>query len=437
MAVRTLVAGAVTAPLVTGVVLGSTAGPATADSDDIHSPRPDAVVSEERRVEIKAEGSELRLRAPRDDTFHTVDAEGRALRYRLDLACFNYDKSCSGKRPAPNGTYAVRVTTDGLLGITHDRDSRTFTVRVPPRKPEDVTAAVASGGKVKVKWDKGPEPDLAAYVVRDASGSKMRRVAAEKACDGGSSCAATVSVDQSDARGRMSLSVTARRYASTDRESTIASPSSEAAVDVATPGPQTQTSTHDRDRRGAAAARSERQSPETQASSPGPEGTARPPSRLPSLALSSTSPHTGGPARQGEKKLQGKSGQSASEKRTPAPTPRGSAGAVSDPASSSHPPEGTAATRSMTSPMAPSEWWKTVALGLVLLLVAAHLGAWTWRTRPEPPRGGSSRKAGRISKRHARSPGSPAATLAAEASAARERSGEDTTTTPGSDDDLR
>lgn len=36
--------------------------------------------------------------------------------------------------------------------------------------------------------------------------------------------------------------------------------------------------------------------------------------------------------------------------------------------------------------MAPSEWWKTVALGLVLLLVAAHLGAWTWRTRPAPAR---------------------------------------------------
>lgn len=385
MAVRKLVAGGAITTVVTGILTGLTAAPAAASSGDITSPSDHAVVTQGSSVRIFAdldlvEQAKLRLRGPADESFHTVDEGQGELEYNLDISCPDYAGPCSGREPAPNGTYTVQVVQTGLLLSGGVDDRQTFTLRVPPRRPSAVSIRVEDADSVRIRWDRGAEPDITGYVVVDASGSKVQRVSAAEGCDDGS-CATVVQVPASRKGERVAYTVRARRSVEPGSDATVASaPSDQVAVAVppASPSPTSRIMGEAAD---AAAEATSEAEPSAAARPDGAQATLphveplAAHSRLPLLEITAL--------RNGEFRQ----GPGYPLPLLPSPTPRagGQADALSAPALDSG--QDTAPPRSMTSAigMAPSEWWKTVALGLVLLLVAAHLGAWTWRTRPVPP----------------------------------------------------
>lgn len=417
MAVRTLVAGAVTAPLVTGLVLAFTAVPAAADSNDIVSPSEGEVIGAGPVVDIKAdlgtaESGELRLRGPRDDAFHTVDKDWGDLRYRLDVSCFDYDSSCEGEHPAPNGIYTVRVAAQGPLGLLEGKGKQRFTLRVPPEQPEEVAADAKSARTVRIEWANGEEPDLAAYDVLNSSGARVARVPAEQACDG-ETCSALVDVPASKAGEQAVFAVQARRYTSTAKDETIPSEASQQ-VAVNLPAPSSfssNISSHEGAPDvlgGQTGGRDGGHSRSPLPDFPGePAGAA---SALPDLQPLASSSQLTLPdiARRSDETFRRRLDYQQPVLPTPTPAPQ-TPGSADAQAFDSSP--GTTTARTMTAAMGPSQWWKTVALGLVLLLVAAHLGAWTWRTRPEPPRARPQKGGGRASQ------AAPASALAAEAAA--------------------
>lgn len=406
---RKLGSGALTAALVTGALIALTPAPASAASDDITSPSRGAVITGGPSVLIAAdldlaEEAELRLRGPADSAFSTLDkGMGGDLRYRLDISCPGYDRACAGRRPAPNGTYTIRVVESGLLAGGGVEDQQVFTLRIPPAPPEDVSIRAVDPDSVRLRWDRGDEPDLAAYEVIDAAGAQVKRVPAEEACRG-SVCATRVPVPGEERGGRVSYAVRSYRDAGPSASGTLVSPpSTRVAVTlpggVASPPPRVG-GRHSAD---LVTGESAGTSPEAARRAAPREGASlefRP------LASHLPAPEVGDPA---DRTFPGMLGNPLPALSTPAPTPRHQLEAVQPPVLA--PLQQESPPRSMTAAigMGPSEWWRTVAVGLVLLLVAAHLGAWTWRTRPEPPRGNPVRRRGSKS---------PATALAAEQSRA-------------------
>lgn len=405
MAARKLVTGAMSAAVGGGLVVALSASPAAASSessesaesaesaaasaspessDEITAPSDNAQITKGSSVRIAADlglaqSAKLRLRGPRDSRFYTV-AEGwqEELTYDLDPSCPDYRGPCQGENPAPNGEYTVRVVDSGLLSSGRVEDEHSFTLRVPPQQPRQVSARAKDPEAVRLQWAAGGEPDLTAYDVLGASGARLERVSASEACAGGS-CSTVVNVPSRTQDRRVSFAVRARRSITPEADRTIASDTSGtvAATVPAAPTPDPSASSghgragespSDEPARGATPAASRADAPQ-----------------LRPLASSSRIPLSELPGR-----LEGKSGRGRDSSVPvipgPTPSPHGTMGGVPPPALER--PQGDGDPRSMTSAvsMAPSQWWKTVALGLVLLLVAAHLGAWTWRTRPEPPR---------------------------------------------------
>lgn len=393
MAARKLVAGAVAGPLMVGSVLALTASPAIAASDHITAPDDHAVVTDGETVTIKAEppglqGGKLQLRRPGSDEFHTVDESGwgHELRYELNVSCSH---GCSRGGPAVNGAYTVRLISDGLL--TGSKESQSFALRVPPGKPTDVSARALSATAAVVQWDEGDEPDLSAYDVLNSSGSKLKRVSADHACDGGR-CSTRVSVPRSKAGKHAGFAVRARRSVEPGSASTLASTVSEkagASLPALPDAAPMSAGGDDRNGGGSSSPKRSRGAPSPTLRAPDLSG--RPSTKsapMPGLRPLASSSRLALPD---IAKGSGRTFERRLDYPAPGlPTPRGEAS--SSPGSGSQAQPGSEA-RSMTQPfMPPSQWWKTVALGLVLLLVAAHLGAWTWRTRPEPPRLGGSGK---------------------------------------------
>ncbi|HEX6471442.1 MAG TPA: hypothetical protein VF069_20240 [Streptosporangiaceae bacterium] len=220
-----------------------------------------------------------------------------------------------------NGAYVA--TLKGLLGTI---DQQTFYVRIPPARPAGVDAGV-SARKLVVRWDRGNEPDLTGYDVF-LGGTEVRHGTPGGLC-AGEVCSTSLSLPGSG--GHTSVGVRARR--STGTGGTVASGIS--TTSVVLPSPVT-----------------------TSAVAPTPGA-------LPSQSAQPLLPLTG-----------------KSPLSLPTVAPNGRQPGFQYPTPGPQVAEPVVGTNtSSESASSPLRWAKSVALALVLLVAAAHLGAWTRRLR--------------------------------------------------------
>ncbi|MGH3321075.1 MAG: hypothetical protein ACRDN9_12995, partial [Streptosporangiaceae bacterium] len=292
--------------------------------------------------------------------------------------------SCAGIHPAPNGTYTVTLRS-GLL-LQHKRDQQAFRLKVPPQTPAGVRARRAGPRQVLLRWKKGSAGDLASYDVLSASGRLLaKRLPVSHTCHGGE-CAAVLDVSPDNAGQKVGFRVRARRHTAPGSAATIASgPSSVASVVLPDPPSAKPRITHTQGVPPPPSGSTPMSPPSIGNPHPTlPDGLARPKIDLPKLRpLASTS----------ALKLPdvAKNSNDVFKPRLTYPTPKLP---QASPASSSGQPRAQASDE-QAAVLQATDWWKSVALGLVLLLVAAHLGAWSWRVRPAPAKASSRRaKAG-------------------------------------------
>ncbi len=340
---RRVAAATLATPILAASAVVATAAPAAADAD-IKSPSGGSTVTGST-LSITAESDgpgRLYLNYKGDEEDGDRVAEGSGT--------LSYEVST---HEIPNGTYDLSVQESGPLQlIWYHKDDASFTVEAPPATPTDVGADAVSSREVEVSWSKGPEPDLAAYTVSVAGNSEQ--VSVSDACSG-EDCSATLTVPASSEGEQVTASVEALRYTAGPGSSTIDSSASGDSVDL--PG------------QGYSARAANSPSP-SGVSMPSPSGmlptglgrgqlpapTLQPLANDRLLQLPQIGPRNGTAAGVPQPRLpevQGSSNRAAGD---PATKPAAAAGTT--------------------------QWWKTIALGFVLLLVAAHLGAWSWRTRP-------------------------------------------------------
>ncbi len=222
---RLLATVALTLPA-TGALLAVGAPSASAA---VTAPGNGTVFTSYASVEIVAEhgpsgeGTTLSLAAPGSGPVTVASApadrfNGGSLRYRLDLGCWTFPSSdCRGGALAPNGTWTV-TQSGGTSG------SSTFTTRIAPQAPSGVAAEAAGAREVRVRWDLGPEPDLAGYAVYEGS-ALVKDGIGLGSCDGGL-CSTTISY-AGDGGGTHTYAVRALR--SDGSGSTLESPQSSTA----------------------------------------------------------------------------------------------------------------------------------------------------------------------------------------------------------------
>ncbi|WP_433513415.1 hypothetical protein ACQP2T_59185 [Nonomuraea sp. CA-143628] len=108
---------------------------------------------------------------------------------------------------APNGTFNV-VLKGELTGSTYA--TSTFKLRRPAAAPDNVAAALQGTEKIVVTWSKGSEPDLQSYEVATSQSGIVGRLPADSACSG-SSCKAVLAVPTKAAGQRVGFTVKAFR----------------------------------------------------------------------------------------------------------------------------------------------------------------------------------------------------------------------------------
>ncbi|MBO3745813.1 hypothetical protein J5X84_07000 [Streptosporangiaceae bacterium NEAU-GS5] len=239
---------------------------------------------------------------------------------------------------APNGSY--KVTLKGSLTQTVF-DSVSFVVSRPPATPSGVSAKLDGSSKAVVTWSKGEEPDLQDYRISATQGGASASVTADQACSG-SSCQATLSLPAKSAGHKVGFSVKAIR--ADGAGGTIGSGSSSAAY-VNVPAPKV-----------------------TQKPSPRPSGSVK---ELPQLPA--------GPTHQAQR--------IALPKSIPTKAPK-----LPDPGKTDFTlPEVTQVPTAAPPKVAPVQaaadssssnglrYGIYLAIGLLLLLVGAHIGAWIRR----------------------------------------------------------
>lgn len=264
---------------------------------------------------------ELQVAAP-GGGFTTIDSGGNLLG----------ETRLSNRVNVPsNGIYKTRLR-GSVTGKIYE--TKNFTVRVPPSAPRGVRAS-ASGGKVVVRWARGAEDDLAGYEV---AASARSRTAAPSALCAGAACTTTLSLP-SGASGQVGVSVRALRPDGSG--GTVRSGASSSRVTIPA---------------GPSGSRVYGQGADGSGPRSGATGV---PSLDPLNPLQNNSSIEMPPADPG--------GTSGFE--YPAPGPEVAAPGQADPAA-----ENVSATSSL-------EWGKSLAIALILLVVAAHLGMWTRRTR--------------------------------------------------------
>ncbi|WP_157995817.1 hypothetical protein [Thermomonospora amylolytica] len=216
--IRRLGALLIAMPVATGVILTGTPGSANAIWGRVTAPADGTVITSGTQVTARAEysGLNMQLRV-------TVPGAGDQ---------FLTSGGWSGTLSAPigigvNGRYTVRL----VGGITkHPYDTSTFTVRIPPAAPSGVSAS-ASGNTLTVTWNLGLEDDLTGYKVDAGShGSKSGST--------GAFCSGTVCSHKftlaSGSTGSATVSVRAVRSNGTG--GTITSGPSSRTVQLAGPG---------------------------------------------------------------------------------------------------------------------------------------------------------------------------------------------------------
>lgn len=239
-AVRRLLAFALLTPL-TGAGLLVAATPAYA-AGSITAPGAGVVYNSDTTVRMRAEisttdATQLRLKSPVASSAEQVVASGSGtltnnnavLTYDLDTSCATFPSpSCSGRAPATNGVWTVRLTG----GAT---DSSTFVLRIPPRAPGSVTARAEGTRAVVVSWRKGDEPDLTGWILYGDGGVAQDGIGLS-ACSG-TSCSTTVTYAQ-DGTGQHTYSLVALRRVAPDSSETLSSDrSAEASATLAAPPP--------------------------------------------------------------------------------------------------------------------------------------------------------------------------------------------------------
>ncbi len=250
--------------------------------------------------------------------------------------------------PLRNGPYLVVLSEQFLVLPWHTAGSATITLRIPPARPSGVAARPVSGRVARITWARGAEPDLTSYDVVSTAGVRVSGLGVGSACGGGG-CATTLTVP---AAGRsVGFAVVAHR--SDGAGGTLASAASPAAyVDMPVAGGSGAPSGSVGSGPGAGAGRA-----------------------------GSGTPGSGGEYA----RLQALSGSSLLVLPTVGPQ-----SGLALPASQ----RGAAPARPRRSWLM-GTWYPGLALALILLLVVAHLGAWTRCRRRRAPRAdGAVRAAG-------------------------------------------
>jgi hypothetical protein len=129
-----------------------------------------------------------------------------------------------------NGSYSAVLQEELLVLPWHNAASATIALRVPPAPPSGVAAHLVSGRTVRVTWARGAEPDLTSYSVVSTAGGGAG-VGVGTACGSGG-CSATLTVP-GDAAVSAGYSVVAHR--SDGAGGTLASGASQTAY-VSVPG---------------------------------------------------------------------------------------------------------------------------------------------------------------------------------------------------------
>ncbi|MCA1712858.1 MAG: hypothetical protein LC789_14965 [Actinobacteria bacterium] len=236
--IRKLSALALLLPLTTaGLVVG--AAPAFA-AGSITDPVDGATFGADTTIAIRASYSttdrtELRLKSPagaeqvvKAFSGGTLTAQSGTLDYALDTSCATYPSpSCSGRAPALNGIWGVRLVGGAV-------DSSTFVLRIPPRVPASFTAQPDGYRAVVLSWRKGDEPDLVGWTLYEGGGVAVPSVGLD-ACNG-TSCATTVTY-ASDGTGSHQYALVARRSAAPGSDETLTSERAEAAATLESPPP--------------------------------------------------------------------------------------------------------------------------------------------------------------------------------------------------------
>ncbi|MDT7571137.1 MAG: hypothetical protein QOE05_1311 [Actinomycetota bacterium] len=186
-------------------------------------------------VDKNTGSAQLRLQPPTGDA-ETVDTAstsltaGASLSYDFDTAtCASFPAACSGRAEAPNGEWTVSLVSGG--GVV---DTSSFTLRIAPRAPRNVTAKPDGYRAVVVTWTRGDEPDLTGWTIY-GDGNPSQDVGPE-ACSG-TGCSATVTYG-GDGTGEHRYALMAhRRVAPGSTETVDSEESSEVTATLDSPPP--------------------------------------------------------------------------------------------------------------------------------------------------------------------------------------------------------
>ncbi|WP_187235326.1 hypothetical protein [Actinomadura sp. HBU206391] len=311
-------------PIAVGFTVLSASSPAEAGSE-INGP---STVTSGSSVTVSAQIDnvvrvELQVAAP-GGAFHAIDSGGNLIG----------STRLSNSVDIPhNGVYKVRLK-GSVTGKIYE--TKNFTVRVPPAAPSGLRTS-ASGGKVVARWTRGAEDDLAGYQVA-ASGVRSRTASTSALC-AGAVCSTTFSLP-STAQGQVGVTVRALRPDGSG--GTVRSGASSSHVTVP--------------------ARSGGTTADASPSGSGIGSGAGVPSLNPLNPLNPLQNNS-------SLNLPAAPGGGAPGFEYPTPGPEVAGPEQADPSA-----KNVSATSSL-------EWGKSLAIALILLIVAAHLGTWTRRTR--------------------------------------------------------
>lgn len=95
--------------------------------------------------------------------------------------------------PLRNGSYPVALNEQVAVLPWHTAKTATIVLRIPPAPPSGVSARLVSGRTVKVSWARGAEPDLTSYDVVSSAGGGASGLGVGSACGSGA-CSATLTM---------------------------------------------------------------------------------------------------------------------------------------------------------------------------------------------------------------------------------------------------
>ncbi|HET7405616.1 MAG TPA: hypothetical protein VFJ21_00570 [Mycobacteriales bacterium] len=391
----TLLLGALPASAAAGISITTASdGSAVSASQPVTA---DDVLQIHGQIDPRTKTTDLVVTAPAGDSHTVAEAtasftSGASLDFDLTTSCLTYDARrapCSGRSPAPNGTWTAQLT-GGATATSQ------FVLRIPPAAPTGVTATASGSGAV-VSWQLGAEPDLRSYDVLDGSGQQLvGGLSPSNVCDASGGCSTTIAKTSAQ-----SFMVRAHRATCPSCSDTVASaPSSAASISSGSSAAPVPSQSGDPSAGG---------STQPGSSSGTAQGGSPAPSTSPGAQPSGGKPGAAGVSAPGRRAAASGAAGRLLQQFLPAPT---ALQAPTVPASILAPladgtykpklaygqqtvgedvlvPDGSTpriaahSTGVLSGLMDSGRVWESVAEGVLLLLVCAHLMAWLARTRPE------------------------------------------------------